>query len=481
MISEADRKRIDSEIAEIERKEVRILEKKLEHKKTHGAQYWKPYWYQQKIIDYLHEGKKLVLLQGSNQIGKTLTGGALVESFCSGVQPWDGKLSIFGGRATKGRIVCTSWEAHAQETMIPKLRETLLINNYEPSKNNLGVEAFWKHKKTGSQFSILCQTQETKKAFESDTFDWLWEDEACPKDKHTASMRGLVARDGICLMTMTSLSQAWIYRDIYQKQNDEKLKIGCVTGIEIYENKTLSIDAIERFAASCSKEEYEARIKGGWLQLTGLIWPQFKRELHVIKPFKVPPLWPVVCMIDPHFGMEFVVNYFAVSPMGKRYMIDEDWIVPNPKYVAHEIIRKKKINGWRLERCYIDPLAKGDSDVTIGRCGEVDDIFTTMKKELNPFEILLDEAKRSHEYKMSGIINIKTWLMEEWGEPSLFFFNNCEKSIEEIELWAKDASGNPIDEDDHACENLYRFSLTNTRYTEPMNLLPKPKKKMGVI
>lgn len=411
----------------------------------------------------------------------TLTGSAIIDSCMRGVQAWDGKPSIFGGRVpVKGRIICSSWESHAKETLIPKLKETLFVNEYETTKNNMGVEAFWRHKKTGSQFTIMTHTQDTI-AHESDTFDIVWADEPLPRDKYTANIRGLVARDGVFLMTMTSISQAWIYREIYQKQNDESKKIGCVAGINIRENKYLTEEAIKRFEESCTAEEREARIQGGWLQLTGLIWPQFKRDQHVIKPFKVPPLWPVVAMIDPHFGMEFVVNYFAVSPMGRRYMIDEDWLAPNPKFVAHEIIRKKKVNAWRLERCYIDPLAKGDSDVTTGRFGEVDDIFTTMRKELNPFEILIDEAKRSHEHKMSGIVNIRTWLIEEWGEPTLFFFNNCEKSVEEIEMWAKDKNGNPIDEDDHACENLYRFSLTNTRYTEPATFHVKPRKIAGVI
>ena len=455
-----------AEIEKIKRERLKLLELRERYQKTHGAEFFKPYWYQQKFIDHLYAGKKIVVLIGSNQSGKTKTGACIVQGFSSGVQPWDKRVSVFNGRPTKGRIICTSWEAHAKETLIPKLREELFIDDYETTKNNVGVEAFWRHKKTGSQFTIMCQTQETL-AHESDTFDWCWSDEPLTRDKYTANMRGLVARDGIFMMTMTSISQAWIYRELYQNQNDESKKIAVVSGIDIRENKSLTEEAIKRFEDSCTEDEKEARIHGGFLQLTGLVWPKFKREIHGIKPFKIPPTWPVVVFIDPHWAIPFVVSYYAVSPLGRRYQIAEDRLPPNPKEVCYEMIRKKKENSWRLERAWIDPLAKTDTEVTIQRFGPVDDIYTTMKKELNAFGILLDTAKRSPQHKASGIINISNWLMEEWGEPSLFFFNTCKKAMDEIEMWGKDKNGKPIDEDDHACENLYRFSLERVVYTDP--------------
>lgn len=467
------------ELEEIERKEVKLLEYQVDYKKRHGAEYFKPFWYQQKFIDLLHAGKKIVLLQGSNQCGKTLTGSALVQSFMSGVQPWDKKQSIFGGKPTKGRIICTSWEAHAKETLIPKLRETLFIDDYETTKNNVGVEAFWKHRKTGSQFTVMCQSQETL-TFESDTYDWCWADEPLERDKYTASMRGLVARDGIFMMTMTSLSQAWIYRELYQQMNDESKKIGCVVGINIRENKSLTEDSIKRFEESCTDNEKVARIEGGWLQLTGLVWPKFSRTLHVIKPFKIPPSWPVVAIIDPHWAMPFVVSYFAVSPMGRRYQIAENWCRPNPEFCAEEIVRFKKENSLRLERSYIDPLGKSETLYDRNNPAYQGTVKTQMQKVLNPFGILIDDAERSESMKAAGIINVGKWLMEEWGEPSLFFFNTCQKSIEEIEQWGKDKNGKPIDEDDHACENLYRFTLTNTKYTD-MNPAVEVKEMKGVV
>lgn len=464
IIKTAEVEEIERELAEIKRKRVSVMEKLERYQDTHGSEYWKPYWYQEKVFEEYRNGKKIVLLVGSNQSGKTHTGAHLVDSLCSGVQQWDKKVSILGQKATKGRIICTSWESHAKETLIPKLRKVLFIDDYETEKNNLGIEAFWKHKKTGSQFTIMTHTQETK-VHESDTFDWFWADEPLPRDKWTANARGLVARDGISFMSMTAVSEPWIYRELYQKMNDPGSKIAVISGIGIQENKSLTAEAIELFERSCTTEEKIARIRGGWLHLTGLIWPEFRRELHVVDIFKVPPSWPVVCMIDPHFAMEFVLNYFTVSPMGIRYMIGEQFLRPNPELVANEIIRTKKTNAWNLSRCYIDPLAVGNTNYSKEMC--VEDIFTQMQKVLNPFGILIDTAKRSEEYKASGILNVKKWLMEEWGQPTLYFFNTCQQSIEMIELWCKDKEGKPLDKDDHACENLYRFTLTGTRYVDP--------------
>lgn len=468
-----------AEAEKLKRESVKWLEAKDYYRRTHGSEFFKPFWYQQKLIDYLHEGKKTVLLQGSNQIGKTLTGSCLVDSFCRGVQAWDGKPSIFGGRPTKGRIICTNWEDHASETIVPKLKEVIHAGTYEITKNHAGVEANWRFK-NGSQFKLMTQKQETE-VHESDTFDWAWIDEEIDHDKYVANLRGLIAREGVCIITMTSLRKPWVLREIVKKQNIESLKIACVVNVKMRENKSLAEESIQRFSESCDENERVARIEGGWIHLTGLVWPKFDRSIHVIKPFNIPPSWPVVAFIDPHWSMEFVVCFYAVSPMGKRYQIDEAWIAPNPKEVSYEIIRRKKTNSWRLERAWIDPLAKSDTEITTQRFGPTDDIFTTMKKELTPFGILLDTAKRSEAHKTSGITNINTWLMEEWGEPSLYFFNNCSKSIEEIEDWVKGPNGKPVDENDHACENLYRFSLEHIVYTDPMDKEFKFETEKGII
>ena len=104
---------------------------------------WQPYPHQQRILDYLNAGKKVLLLQGANRIGKTVCGACIVGSACYGQQPWDGRSTVWGNRPVRVRIICVDWEHHAKEVVVPVLREWLPAGTYETRKNNTGVDAYW--------------------------------------------------------------------------------------------------------------------------------------------------------------------------------------------------------------------------------------------------------------------------------------------------------------------------------------------------
>lgn len=453
-------------LAENARKQLEIYGQIKRYKAENGAEFFKPYWYQQKLIDAMWGGKKTLLLQGSNQCGKTLEGSCLVDSFFNGVQAWDKRASVFGGKPTKGRIICTDWENHAKEVMVPKLKAVIKAGTYETTKNNMGVEAFWKNTVTGSQFNILTQTQDTM-AHESDTIDYCWFDEPSTKEKYTANVRGLVSSYGICLMTMTSLSEAWILDDLVMSDDPVVQRdLFCITGINIKENKSLSSESIERFTAACPEDEREARINGGWLQLTGLVLKKFRRDVHVREAFKIPVDWPVVAFIDPHPNTPYAIGFYATTPYGRKYVIDEFWgNVNGAAEAADEIIRRVRQNGWRLDTVWIDPYAKGDMRENAGE--ELDDTYHKIAKRLNAYDIVLYTAQRSEKAKIIGVDNLNGWLIGANLEPSLFFFDTCRRHLFEIQRWKYDKEGKPEKNDDHFMENLYRFSLENIEYIEP--------------
>jgi phage terminase large subunit-like protein len=447
------------------RKQIEVLKQIEICKRGHGAEFFRPYWYQQKFIDAMWAGKKTLLFQACNQSGKTLTGSCLIDSFCNGVQAWDKRASIFGGKPTKGRIVCSDWENHAKEVMVPKLKAMVKVGTYETTKNNMGVESSWRFK-NGSMFNILTLTQDTM-AHESDTLDWVWFDEPASKEKYSANVRGLVGSYGICLMTMTSLREAWILDDLVMSLDPVVQRdFFCITNINIRENKSLTEEGIQRFIAACPEDEREARINGGWLQLSGLVLKKFSREKHVRPAFKVPVDWPVVAFIDPHPNTPYAIGFYAVTPYGRRYVVDEFWgNVNGAGEAADEIIRRVKKNGWRLDTVYIDPYAKGD--VRENGEYELDDTFHKIEHKLNAFDIVLRTAQRSERAKDVGIENLNGWLEGANLEPSLFIFDTCIRHIHEIQRWKYNDEGKPMKKDDHFPENMYRFSLENIEYTEP--------------
>jgi len=461
------KKELEERIKEITAQELLILRRIKEFREKHGSKFFKPFDYQQKVVDLLHQGKKIVVFQGANRIGKTLLGACLVDSFARGIQEWDGKTSIFGGKPTRGRILVSNWETHAVQVIIPKLKEVIPYGTYQTKKNNLGVEYLWYFPKNGSIIEIVTHSQETK-VIEGWTGHWVWADEPFPRDKYVALRRGLVTTGGVFLITMTALDEPWILDEIVLSNRPE---IGCVTGIPMSANKTITEHDIESFKRDLTEDEIKVRVEGGWLQLTGLILKEFDPSVHIIEPFEVPPDWPVTAMIDCHLAIEQAIGFYAVDPNGIHYVIDEIWEHLSPKEIADAIIRKKAENHWNLREAFIDPLSKGDTAYLRTKIGLVEDTFTQISKALREFGIKLEVASKD---KDSGIRNLKSWLRGPNKMPTLYFFRTCERHLWEIRRWKYDKDGKPMKENDHFMENLYRYTLTGVKYRKPVRLSYEP-------
>jgi hypothetical protein len=69
--------------------------------------------------------------------------------------------------------------------------------------------------------------------------------------------------------------------------------------------------------------------------------------------------------------------------------------------------------------------------------------------------------------KDNGITIVKDWLMTENQMPALFFFEDCKKTIEQVENWTVDKDTlKPSKEDDDMCECLYRHALHTPKWYE---------------
>lgn len=69
---------------------------------------------------------------------------------------------------------------------------------------------------------------------------------------------------------------------------------------------------------------------GRWCAVEGAIYPEFRREIHVIKPFIIPPEWRKYRVIDFGFNNPFVCQWWA-----------EDW--DSNLYMFHEIYYSRRI------------------------------------------------------------------------------------------------------------------------------------------
>ena len=103
----------EDRLREIKRLKIEVLRKMREYKETHGSEYFKPYEYQERFLELITGGKKVAVLQGSNQIGKTMCGAILIDTFCNCRQAFDWRdralEKVFGNRPIKARIVASDW------------------------------------------------------------------------------------------------------------------------------------------------------------------------------------------------------------------------------------------------------------------------------------------------------------------------------------------------------------------------------------
>lgn len=476
--SKADR------LSELYRRRVELLEEERvlalkgeEYRERNRIEFFRPIGeregeepYQTRVLEYLHAGKKVIVLVGGNGIGKTLMGVVIVGAACLGIQPWDRRVlpPPLHKVPVKVRIICSDWEKHAATVIVPKLKEWLPVGQYETAKNNVGVESVFTFR-NGSTLEMITNKQAT-----GDHAGWegqlVWGDEPFDRDKFIENLRGLrnpVERGGmgIFLITMTAVSASWVLDDIVRNPDSA---YASVCGIQQDANPYLTEDYKRIYRAPMNEKEKVARIYGGWLNLVGLVWPGFSKDVHIIDSFEVPTDWPVVAMVDYHPSHEIAIGYYAVDPWDRIYVVDETYAHMSPEMVADDILRHRSKNAWRMKEVFIDPLSKGDMAYVKNRGLDVPDTFTVLKERLWKHGIDLYVASKD---KDSGIRNVEKMLEGPNKTPTLFFFRSLDKiekegHIWEIQRWTYGDDDKPIDKDDHFMECLYRMTLTGMKYTK---------------
>jgi hypothetical protein len=261
-------------------------------------------------------------LFGGNRVGKTTAGGMEFLFHMVGMYPdWYPQEGRFRG-SIKGRIIAKDFQKGVGEVITPFLDEWLDSSIIARKvKNPQGIPVKYELK-NGSVFDILTHEQSTEQ-FEGWRGHIAWFDEPPPRDKYVATLRGLVDYSGRHWMTLTPLTQPWIYDEIYTAIDK---RYTFVTTVDIRENKYLDELAIKEFEGSLTVEEKEARLHGKFLHLTGLIYKEFDPNIHIIDPPNVKPHWTRYMAIDPHERNPTAVLWLAVDEKDNHWIYDELWL-----------------------------------------------------------------------------------------------------------------------------------------------------------
>jgi len=231
----------------------------------------------------------------------------------------------------------------------------------------------------------------------------------------------------------------------------------------------LKHEDIMKMVANYSEEDKQARVYGKFQHLTGLVFKEFSRKYHVIKPFHISKEdFCVYERLDVHPRNPDACLWLAVDSQGTRYVIDELYDEMTTGELSSRV--KEKAGRYRVVDRRIDPLAFIEDNHT----------KRSLAKDLDRLGLRYLPASKSRTHAIQSIHDNLDY-RESAGElikrPMLFIFNTCLRTIWEMEHWqynewtgktaeSRSRSEKPQDKDDHMMECLGRALIDNPTFTE---------------
>lgn len=419
------------------------------------------------------------IISGGNRSGKSTAGINEDVAHALGYRPWlkadhpDYKVTI--RIPNKGLVCGESFGEQVKKVLIPKLLG-------DPEKNVPG--AIPTHEvasvrrnpagviveivlKNGSTIHLQSYEQPVD-LFESADYDWFHADEPPPRSIWIAVRRGLTDRRGRAWITMTPLKEPWIYDDLYTRSDVAlfyfDIEDNCGFG--------LTREGIDQFARDLTDDEKEARLRGKYFHLSGLVYKTYSR-LHRIKRVPIPASWPIWFHVDTHPRTPHHAVYIAISPHGIKYVCGEyknkDATNRVQPFVDALRTYEKTVLKRSMEDGYVRLIEPGS---------QTPDPLTDGKSIWDAFNDLGMSCKPGSKNRDSGILLMQNELRfdKELGiSPTILFFDDLEGVHYEMThyIWddwqkkqqdLKTAKQEPRKQNDHFIEGMHRILLEEPQY-----------------
>ena len=453
------------ELQRLQQRELELTRRQLDLVKRFGLLYYRPYPKQ----DLFHAAGsfKHRMYRAGNRSGKSTMGAAEDCAWLLGYRPWyrEGDPKRTAGipqRPNKGLVITNDWDKVKE---IWTSEESGKIWRFLPD----GFVKQSRRNHAGAIDTIICSNGsilrwDTVESFkkspmgsESSDFDFLHIDEPCPQAMYVANARGLIDRGGSDWFTLTPLNELWI-NDMFFPENPADANPSCWSEVgSTYDNPYLTAAGIAEFEKLITEDERQCRLHGLPLELAGLVYKEFKRDIHILKD--VPHGWKsfndpsheslIYVAIDPHPKTPHAVLFIAVGPHQLPIVYDEIFIHTDIDQLADTILARLKGRHYVTTKC--DPIAWIEDPIT-GEC-------FARRFEARGLPVL--KASKAKEF---GILTLKSILKQPSG---LRFCPTVHRTLWEIQRYCYDPKTNrPVDEDDHMMENLYRLMINTPIWSD---------------
>ena len=400
----------------------------------------------------------------------------------------------------KALIVAQDFTTHVKDIIEPKIKEWFppgFIKNVDTNHAKAWSKVYCKN---GSTIDIKTHDQDLK-VFEGSDYDFVWFDEPPPESIFKAIWRGLVDREGECIITGTPIVEPWIYDLIAEA--DREMLAGDVwyQYVNTYENalnigegdKEKGVARIQAFERLLDEDEREARIKGKFLHLKGLIFKPWDRKTHLIEPFPWPNHWPVIFSVDPHPRKPWAVSFIGLTEHKNKILLASELIPGVIDDVARrsieirdELETTNRLSKPKIIRSWIDNYASVELMEKTDRNGDRIKVIDEFNKSISPF---MPNCKPAPKDVATKIQIMKQWLTPKptnYGERPEFFVFDTEQNkrfVYEIEhyRWAsytgkqkQKLKDQPIKEDDDILDTVMQVALAEGHGKQKSALGEKP-------
>lgn len=411
--------------------------------------------------------KKIRLFCGGNRSGKSEAG--IIEGIWTalGIHPF-----------YKVRVPNHGWIVSLDFPMSRDVAEEKL-NKWLPSK----LIRKWDTKQrviyltNGSTIGLRSCDQDVE-TFGGSNKDWIHFDEEPRGERGFAIYRECLMRtadtQGRIWFTLTPVRGiSWTYDQLFErKDTDDKIE---VFEVESYENPYVPLKELKDIENLYDDpEERLMRLKGKYIQFSGLVFKNFDAEIHVIDAIPIPKNVLKFRSIDHGLRNPTACLFGYINEKNELYIYDEYY--ETDKTIKENADAIKLLTGG-------DKIAWTTIDPSTDNRNPKDRV--SIRQEYASYGIYTLSQRTD---KVQGIERVRSMLKvdQDTKRPKLFFYRNCYNTIREMQRYRfKDYRGNemmnkvedPAKVNDHAMDALRYMVMSNPRYDVYLeeNMIPEAK------
>ena len=326
--------------------------------------YFRPWEEQQVAIKQFTKNVKVFGLLGGNRSGKTILGAFIAVAWALGKDyfrdepawEWVQHLPIPEGRPRNIWIVGLDFGV---------LRDVLWYEKLRHGKNHppfLPDDPTVITKVSDGDFQVFFSNgslitgksaDSGREKFQGASIDLVWIDEEVEEDVYDECYMRTSDCGGKILLTLTPLTDInsgvrtpWVF-DLYEEWKAGHKDL-CFCQLSTINSPFVPQDEKQRLLDKYAGDpEGEARLYGKFVRRSGLVYPTWDNQRHVVRAFAIPREWPRVVTIDPAATGVTAALWIAINPENDYFLYRE--------YYERDLIVSEHVKNI-LFRCGHEPI-----------------------------------------------------------------------------------------------------------------------------